>query len=194
MNVFRGDERMFIIMNKTRNIVLAALLTALSMVITFSPLKLPVPQPFSVTLASHTPTMIAMFINPWVALFTVIGSCLGFWIATGNIIVVIRAASHIVFALAGVLMLKKGHANIFVTIVVTSVLHAVAEGLIVYGLTPLFFPEKTVNLLLMYTTTIGTLFHHYVDTIITAPILYALTKAKLVHTNVFVKKNKSVNA
>ena len=91
-------------------------------------------------------------------------------------------------------MLKKGHANIFVTIVVTSVLHAVAEGLIVYGLTPLFFPEKTVNLLLMYTTTIGTLFHHYVDTIITAPILYALTKAKLVHTNVFVKKNKSVNA
>ncbi|MCX7714439.1 MAG: ECF transporter S component [Clostridia bacterium] len=176
-------------MNKTKNTISAALLTALSMLIAFSPVKLPVPPPFSVTLASHVPTMLAVFINPWVALFSVVGSCLGFWLLTSNIIIVIRAASHILFALAGAYMLKKGKVNIFAVIVATSLIHAAAEGLIVYILTPLVFPDKgAAALALGYTAAIGTLFHHYVDCAITAPILYALSRAKLISTGVFERR------
>ena len=94
-------------MNKTRNIVLAALLTALSVVITMSPLKAVI-GPFSLTPGSHVPTMIAMFINPFVAALTVIGSTLGFLFlgVPGNFVVALRAASHILFALLGVICIK----------------------------------------------------------------------------------------
>ncbi len=173
-------------MNNTRikNIVLGALLTALSLLITFSPLKIAF-GPISITPASHVPTMISMFINPWVAAFTVIGSCIGF--LTINPVVVIRAATHIVFALVGMYMMKKKNINIFAVIAVTSVLHALAEGLAVYLFTPLFLPDTQVTLALVGIAVITTLVHHYVDTLITVPVLYALTKAKLIHTKVFVK-------
>lgn len=177
-------------MNKTKNLVLAALLTALSLLITFLPFKI-VLGPFSMTPASHTPTMLAMFINPWVALFTVIGSCIGF--TTLNPVVVIRAASHIIFALVGIYMMDKKKVNIFATIIVTSILHALAEGLIVYLFTPLFLPDKQVTAALVGITVGGTMVQHYVDTLITVPILYALTKAKLIRTNVFVKKSAKIS-
>lgn len=166
---------------KTQDIVLAALLTALSILITFSPFKLPIPQPFSVTLGSHVPTMIAIFINPVVAAFTVLGSCIGFWVSTGNPIIVARAGLHIIFALIGWYMIKRKNMNIFLAIVVTSLLHAGAEAVIVYVLTPFIFTEKAaaVNALTI-TAFVGTMFHHFVDTAVTAPVLYALTKARLV--------------
>lgn len=168
---------------KTKDVVFAALLTALSLLITFSPLKLPVPPPFSVTLGSHVPTMLAVFINPYVAVLTVIGSCIGFWITTANPIIVMRAAMHIIFALVAWHMIQKKGINIFLVIIVTSILHAGAEGLIVYGLTPLIFSDKAAaKLSLAWLAFIGTLFHHYLDCAIAAPILYALTKARLIRT------------
>jgi niacin transporter len=171
--------------NKTKNIVMAALLTALSMLITFSPFKLPVPPPFSVTLGSHVPTMIAAFINPWVTIFTVLGSCLGFWMSTGNPVIVIRAASHALFAILGVYMIKNKGFNIFLVIIATSLAHAVAEGVIAMLLTPILLPNNAAAAsVLGWTAGIGTLFHHYVDCAITAPILYALSKAKLVKTSI----------
>lgn len=181
---------------KTQDIVLAALLTALSVIITFSPFKLPIPQPFSVTLGSHVPTMIAVFINPVVATLTVLGSCLGFWISTGNPIIVARAGLHIIFALIGWYMVKKQNINIFVAIIVTSLLHAGAEAAIVYVLTPILFTDKAAAVTgLTWTAFIGTLFHHYVDSAITAPILYALTRAHLVKdTGIKWKSSKKVSA
>lgn len=181
---------------KTQDIVLAALLTALSLLITFSPFKLPVPQPFSVTLGSHVPTMIALFINPIVAVFTVIGSCIGFAVTTGNPIIVARAGVHIIFALAGWYMVKNKGMNIFLAIIVTSILHAGAEAVVVYFATPFVFSEKAsmVNGL-TWTAFIGTLFHHYVDTAITAPILYALVRARLIKdTGIRWKTKKAIEA
>lgn len=177
--------------NTTKNVVMAALLTAISMLITFSPLKVPLPPPFTVTIGSHVATFIAMFINPWVTIFTVIGSCLGFLLvipAPNNIIVMTRAAMHIIFALLGLWMIQKKNINIFIVIIITSIIHAGSEALVVYGMTPLIIPanitsEKPITLL-TWTTFIGTLFHHYVDTIITVPILYALNKARLVKTSI----------
>lgn len=168
---------------KTKDTVLAALLTALSVLITFS-FKLPVPPPFSLTPGSHVPTMIAMFINPFVTVLTVIGSCIGFVISTGNPIVVLRAASHIVFAMLGMYMIQKKNTNIFVVIVVTSLIHAGLEALIVYFLTPVILPDADTALAVAtWFAFIGTLVHHYLDSAITAPILYALQKAKMVHTD-----------
>lgn len=170
--------------NKTRDVVLASLLTALSILITFS-FKLPVPPPFSLTPGSHVPTMIALFINPFVTVLTVIGSCIGFIISTGNPVVVLRAASHIFFAMLGMYMIKKKDVNIFVVIIVTSIVHAGGEALIVYFLTPLLLPDnKTALTTLTWFAFIGTLVHHYLDSLITAPILYALQKAKMVHKNI----------
>lgn len=181
---------------KTQDLVLAALLTALSMLITFSPFKIPLPQPFSVTLGSHVPTMLAIFINPIVAAFTVLGSCIGFWFSTGNVIIVIRAGLHLLFALGGWYMIKKMNLNIFVVIAVTSLLHAGAEAIIVYALTPIIFTNNSVAIgALTWTAFIGTLFHHFVDTAITVPVLYALVRAHLVkNTGINWNAMRKVNA
>lgn len=190
---------------KTRDIVFAALLTALSILITYSPLKMPLPQPFTVTIASHVPTMIAMFINPWVTILTAIGSCAGFLMvfpAPMNVIVMLRAAMHIIFGLLGIWMMNKKNINIFIVIVVTSLVHAGLEAIVVWGLTPFLTPGKITSespiQFITWTTFIGTLFHHYLDCAITAPILYALTKAKLIRTPSInwsrFKKNNSIEA
>lgn len=172
---------------QTKDVVLGALLTALSLIITFSPFKLPVPAPFSVTLGSHVPTMIALFINPAVTLFTVIGSCIGFIMATPDpIIIPARAAMHIIFALVGRAIinhkvLKNDIANLIFVIVLTSVIHAGSEAIVVYILTPVFAPAK-MNDTLVWFTFIGTVFHHYVDTLITVPVAIALQKSGFIHT------------
>ena len=171
---------------KTRDIVLAALLTALSLIITFSPFKVVI-GPFSMTLGSHVPTMVAMFINPVVVLFTVIGSCVGFLMAIpGNFIVPLRAATHIIFALIGWYLInhkviKNSIANIVFVAVLTGILHAVAEGIIVGVLTPIMLPNNDKALsTLVWTTIIGTIVHHAVDACVTIPVVVALLKAKLV--------------
>ncbi len=162
-----------------KDLTLAAMLTALSMLITFSPVKLVIP-PFTATLGSHVPTMIALFINPFVTLLTVIGSCIGFAIVTANPIVVLRAASHIVFALVGAYMIKNKRINIFFVIVVTGLIHATGEMLIVYFLTPIFAPDAAV-MTVTYIAFFGTLIQHGIDAAITAPILSVLKQAKLIH-------------
>lgn len=169
----------------TKDIVLAALLTALSMLITFSPFRLPLPSPFSVTLASHVPTMVALFINPTVTLFTVIGSVLGFAVTAADpIIVPLRAATHIVFALVGRYcithkLIKNDIANYIAVIILTSLLHAAAEAGVVALMTPIIAPEKMTSTILTVTF-VGTLFHHYVDAIITVPIVISLRKGGLI--------------
>lgn len=178
--------------NKTRELVLAAILTALSIIITYSPVKLELPF-FTLTLGAHVPTMLAMFVSPWVAAMSVIGSCLGFFMAIpapNNLLVMIRAALHLIFVFAGMKMLSK-NMNIFLTIVVTSLLHALAEGVAVYLLTPVIIPNSdTTALWAGWIAAAGTFLHHYIDTAITAPILFALVRAKLIAKPGFMKKSK----
>ena len=167
--------------NKTRELALASILTALSVLITYSPLKLILPF-FTLTLGAHVPTMLAMFAGPWVTVMTVIGSCVGFFLtipAPNSIIVVARAATHLIFALAGISMLKKNY-NILLIIVVTAILHSLAEGIVVYILTPIILDNATAALTAGGIAVLGTILHHAIDSAITAPILIALTKAKIV--------------
>ena len=167
--------------NKTKELALASILTALSVLITYSPLKLILPF-FTLTLGAHVPTMLAMFAGPWVTVMTVIGSCVGFFLtipAPNSIIVVARAATHLIFALAGISMLKKNY-NILLIIVVTAILHSLAEGIVVYILTPIILDNATAALTAGGIAVLGTILHHAIDSAITAPILIALTKAKIV--------------
>ncbi|MCR4718488.1 MAG: hypothetical protein K5768_02545 [Firmicutes bacterium] len=167
--------------NKTKELALASILTALSVLITYSPLKLVLPF-FTLTLGAHVPTMLAIFVGPWVTVMTVIGSCIGFFLtipAPNSIIVVTRAATHIIFALVGINMLKKNY-NMVLIIVVTALLHALAEGIAVYILTPIVLDNATAALTAGGIATLGTVLHHIIDAAITAPILVALTKAKII--------------
>lgn len=197
---------------KTKDVTLAALLTAFSLIITLFFPKIVI-GPFSMTFASHVPTMLEIFINPLVAFLTVIGSTIGFQIALGPL-VAIRAFTHILFALLGYYLVKK-RVNIFLVIILTSIAHAGAEALSVFfltealspiSLTPeklnpyagmlsdslLSAPVKAFTLITFY----GTLVQHYVDCVITAPVLTALQKAKLVNSDFnfrFTRKSLAVS-
>lgn len=93
--------------NNNRSMVISALLCAIGIVIPIiSPLKITL-EPASFTLASHVAIFIAMFISPTTALFVAAGTAAGFLMAGFPIVIVLRAASHIVFAAAGALYLKK---------------------------------------------------------------------------------------
>jgi niacin transporter len=98
------------VMNRNNNLnsmVTSALLCAVGIVIPIiSPIKITM-EPASFTLASHVAIFIAMFISPGTAAFVAAGTAAGFLLAGFPIVVVLRAASHMVFALLGSLYLKK---------------------------------------------------------------------------------------
>ena len=168
---------------KTKDLSLAALLTALAILITYSPVKLYLPF-FTLTPGAHVPTMISMFTSPWVVVMTVIGSCIGFLTsipAPNSILVAIRAATHLIFALWGIKQLQKGKMNIFLIIIITALMHAAAEGISVYFLTPVIVKGDTAAMYAAIIAFTGTFVHHFIDTAISAAIVAALGRAKIIH-------------
>ncbi len=90
---------------KVLQLVVASVLCAVGLMI---PMVMPkiVLGPMSFTLASHVAIFLAMFISPVVAVAVCIGTTLGFFLTT-PLIIALRAASHIVFAVLGALIIKK---------------------------------------------------------------------------------------
>jgi len=89
------------------DLITAALLCAIGIVIPmFSPVKILL-EPASFTLASHVPVFIAMFLSPPIALAVALGTSLGFFFGGFPLVVVVRALTHCVFATVGALFLKK---------------------------------------------------------------------------------------
>jgi len=85
----------------------AALLCALGIIIPLlSPIKI-VMEPASFTLASHVALFIALFISPFTAAVVAVGTTLGFLMGGFPIVIVARAATHIVFALIGAVILRR---------------------------------------------------------------------------------------
>ena len=85
----------------------AALLIAVGIVIPmFSPVKIVLPTA-SYTLASHVAIFIAMVISPGVAAAVAIGTTAGFLLGGFPIMVVLRAATHLVFTLLGAFYIQK---------------------------------------------------------------------------------------
>ncbi len=154
-----------------KSITIAGLLTALAIVIPLFMPKLPVPQPFSVTPASHLPVILAMFVSPFTVVCTVIGSSIAFFITLGPI-VALRAFSHLLFALVGCYLLKRKY-NLFLVILATALLHAFGEIIVVLAFSMFGMAEATAYFLWGVTGGI-TLLHHCFDFFLTMIVYKAL--------------------
>lgn len=130
--------------NRLLILVTSALLCAVGVLIPMFCPKIMI-GPASFTLASHVPIFLAMFISPGAAAAVTLGTTLGFFLAQFQPVVVLRALSHIVFAMAGAFWVKKnrgllaspGGALLFGAVV--SVLHETLEVLVV---TYFFFGDQ----------------------------------------------------
>ena len=85
----------------------SALLIAIGIVIPlFMPIKI-VLEPASFTLASHVAIFIAMMLSPGMAAAVALGTTLGFFLSGFPLVVVLRAASHLLFAVLGAVYVQK---------------------------------------------------------------------------------------
>lgn len=169
----------------TRELVITALLIAFGIVIPTACgfLRVVLPPAFTATLLSHVPVFIAMFISPWSALFTAIGTTLGFGLSGLDPVVVARAGSHIVFAMIGAFMIKN-NVNLVITGIAVTLIHAVCEALTVYLFLAIGWTDAKNGLsfvnIAFYTTGIGTVLHSAIDYIIAVAIALPLSKAKAI--------------
>ena len=89
------------------NLVVCALLCAVGIIIpTFSPIKILI-EPASFTLASHVAVFIAMFISPLCAVAVSLGTTAGFFLGGFPLVVVMRALTHVIFALVGAMIIRR---------------------------------------------------------------------------------------
>ena len=95
--------------NKTvLHIAASIILIAVGILIPLSsPLKVII-EPASFTLASHVVIFIAMFISPVTAGVVAAGTTIGFFLGGFPLIVVVRAATHILFGVMGAIYIKDG--------------------------------------------------------------------------------------
>lgn len=165
---------------KTKDLVLTALLIAIGilipMIFTGLPFRIVV-GPYSATLMAHVPVILAMFISPVSAAFAAIGTTIGFFF-TAPIIVAVRAASHIAFAIIGVYLIKSGMRAIPLC-AVTGLIHGILEGIVVMiffagGLSTPAAGYSITALVLI--TVIGTFIHHCVDFAIAYVVAKPLAK------------------
>ena len=176
--------------NTTIQITLTGLLIALGIVIPmFSPLKIVI-EPASFTLASHVPVLIAMFISPFSALAVALGTAAGFFWGGFPIIIVLRALTHVIFALAGSLYLMKNK-NILskpIRLRAFSLIIALIHGLCEVAIVTAFYFSKSNQLSKYYEhgffqsvillVGIGTVIHSMIDCELTYAVMAILRKQK----------------
>jgi niacin transporter len=164
----------------------AALLIAIGFIIpAFSPIRI-VMDPVSYTLARHVSIFIAMFISPFIAVVVSLGTTLGFLVGGSSLAIVLRAASHVVFALVGAYYLQRHkdlinrplQAQAFSFVI--GVIHSVCETAVVtwfyFGdmLNPEFYQQGFVRSVMLLTG-VGYLIHSMVDFAIALIIVKALS-------------------
>ena len=136
----------------TKEVIMAALLCAIGIMIPMiSPIKI-VLEPASFTLASHVAIFIAMFISTKVALLVTVGTTIGFFIGGFPIVVVARALSHLVFVILGMSLIKnkesitiKGSLGSSFIIGVGTVIHSMLDfslSVYIWNLLPKGFVNK----------------------------------------------------
>ena len=153
-----------------KELLYGALLTALALLIPLAFqgwLQVAIP-PFSATLASHLPTMLAITISPWVAALVGLGSSFGFLMTLGPI-VALRAFTHVIFGVVGAKLYQKG-IPFWQILLITLPIHALSEAAVV-----MLFGFSLEQALIVIG--IGTALHHVADSAITLAVFGALTKA-----------------
>lgn len=153
-----------------KELVYGAVLTAVALAIPLAFqgwLQISLP-PFSATLGSHIPSMLAMAISPWVAALVGLGSSLGFLLTLGPIIAA-RAFIHVFFGVAGALGYRKG-LKLWQVLLLVLPIHALGEALITMPFGFDFYQSVIV-------IGLGTVFHHLMDSALTLALYRSLIKA-----------------
>lgn len=156
---------------KTRMITVAAVLTAVGIIIPMiMPFKVVI-GPASYTLGSHVPINMAMFISPLVAAVVSLGTAIGFQAAGFPAVIVARAFTHVFYSSIGAIVLEKnkellaktGQRYFFNFII--NIIHAIGEVAIVYAFTALGMSQQSDNFLyvLFVLVGLGTLIHGMID-------------------------------
>ena len=168
-------------------ITLSGLLIAIGILIPiFSPVKILI-EPASFTLASHVPIIIAMFISPAMAIAVAIGTTIGFFLGGFPLVVVFRAASHILFLTLGSLyirkypLLYKSGIKFRVFSFVIGLIHAFGEivvASIFYLSGNMLFNLKEYSYLVLLLVGLGTVIHSMVDFELANVVMLALRKSK----------------
>lgn len=151
---------------KTREIAVGGLLTAMALVIPFAFrgtfLQLFVPSiNYSMTFASHVPSMLSMMVSPLVAGMVGIGSAIGFTL-TLNVVIGARAFTHAIWGVVGALLIRRG-APFWLALAVALPIHAVGEGIAVWLLGTGFKAGVLVAA--------GTTVHHVIDSMISLVVI-----------------------
>lgn len=179
---------------RTKNMVVASLLCAIGIVIPIvSPIKI-ILEPASFTLASHVAVFIAMFISPFVSLSVAIGTTVGFFIGGFPIVVVLRALSHVVFAMIGSYIIKNKPDILstkyksFLFGVFIAIIHGICEVLIVTpfyfssSLTSGYYSNGFVHSVILLVG-VGTVIHSIIDYVLSIFIWDAIKHAKVIQTS-----------
>lgn len=167
----------------------AALLIAVGILI---PIVMPfkfVMEPVSFTLASHVALFISMFISPGVAVSVALGTTLGFLLGGFPFVIVMRAASHIVFAAVGSIYLSKHRGimsspkKIAVFSLVISLIHGACEVAVVSlfyfgGNVSAGFYDKGFFVSVVLLVGLGTVVHSMFDFAIAVLVTQPLVKQK----------------
>ncbi|HKM39060.1 MAG TPA: ECF transporter S component [bacterium] len=159
-----------------RDLVYGALLTALSLLIPIAfgnYLRVYLP-PFSATLTSHVPVMLAMLVSPTIAVLVGVGSTIGFLIVLGPVIAA-RAAVHVLVGFIGAVIIARK--NSFATaLLVTAPIHAIGEAVVV-------LPFGFTLYQAWFLVGIGTILHHGADALISVAIATSLKVAHSSYTH-----------
>ncbi|SHO49182.1 ECF transporter S component [Anaerocolumna xylanovorans] len=188
--------------NSVQTMTIAALLSAIAILIPMFAPKF-VLEPASYTLASHVPIFIAMFISPYIAVAVAIITTIGFLMAgIFPIVVVLRALSHVVFAIVGAIILKKNK-NLLNTVagftlfgLLTAAIHAVCEVAVVTffywgnNLTDLYY-NKGYLFTVILLVGVGTIVHSMIDFTIAYFIWKPLQKIVTVPVSVRISKSEA---
>jgi len=176
-----------------QTLTLSGLLIAIGIVIPmFSPVKIVI-EPASFTLASHVAIFIAMFISPAVAVVVAIGTTAGFFLGSFPVIIVLRAATHVIFVTLGAFYLHKISKNELSAIRLRifsffiALIHALAEVIIVSafyfgGNISDAYQTQGFFMSVFVLVGLGTVAHGMADFEIARLIIYPLQKSGLWRT------------
>ncbi|MCL2253623.1 MAG: hypothetical protein FWC09_04190 [Lachnospiraceae bacterium] len=155
-------------------LTMSGLLIAIGIIIPiFSPIKILIP-PASYTLASHVAIFIAMFISPAVAVSVAVGTTFGFLMGGFPIEIVLRAATHVIFAFLGALYLhrmineKPSPFGLRIFSFVIAIIHAAAEVIVISffyfgGNLSTAFVERGYFMSVIMLVGFGTIVHSMID-------------------------------
>jgi len=171
--------------SRLKNLTVSAMLVALSFILPYfvPPIVLPL---WTMTLTAHVPVFISVFISPLTAVMTTLGTTLAFFLKfPANFEVTLRAASHIVFVLLALALLKAGFGkkSLLQTAgfaVVISVVHALTEMLVigVYLYLGIIVNSNAMSYLFV-AVGLGSFVHSLIDFAIAFTVYKTLQKARL---------------